>query len=762
MNIDRKLVKFTLTFILGIVIGYYTNLSYFTVLAIFICVSILMLALFHKVLPIILVIFALCFGVLWTDINTPNLDYLAKWQNKDVEITGIINPVTLGEGKYIVKLEKINGKDFKGNKLLVQIKNNNLEYFWGDKIKLKGRLYSLRMRTNPGGFSEEKYWSLKGVSGRFITFSKGKLLERNEGFLNFAYKIREKVKKKIKENFGDKESGIILGLILGDKTYMDPGDYENFQKIGVAHVFAVSGLHVGYVLLIYWFLSRILKTARLTNLIMVFFLLSSYSLLTGFTPSVVRASAMAFFVMLGTYFLRYKDFYTMLSSAALIILLFNPLELFSPSFQLSFLTTWGLVYFYPIAQEIFCRIPSIIKNILAVTFAAQVSSLPISIYYFNTISLFAPLMNIIIVSLFSLIVPLLFFTLAITFIANFLAEPFILFISFFLNVIVGTVNGVINYFPWGCSYLKHPHLYMIVVYYFLLIVLREIKWIREKVPRVFRVKLGIISVILLTILILPISKDLNLTFLDVGQGDSCVINSLNQEKIIIDGGPGEDTLFNYLKYLGTNKVALVILSHPDYDHINGLYKVLDSLKVGLLLVPPDVEENKELKRLKDIARNKGTKIVEAYQGINLSLRDGINLKVLSPDRKKIGGLNVNDASLVLTLTYGKEDILFTGDIENEGIKRVLEVFSDIEVMKIPHHGSKGSYLDEFYQKTSPELAIISVGRNNNYGHPHSLVIDNLMKRDTDILRTDKDGAIMLKVKKDKIYCSKMLKSNIEF
>lgn len=751
MNIDRKIMQFTLIYILGIILGYQLVSFYILLLTGFFLI-LAVVVIYQEPTRAVIILLAFTLGIVMVGMHNEVDESLRPFENETVEVTGQVKPKLVGKGRYILQLESINKTKLKDKPLLlVQFRKDNEESLaWKDTVRLRGSLKALEIGTNPGEFSEKKYWNKQKVNQKLFVLGPVELLKQDQGVFAKSYYVREKIYNQISRLFPEKQSGIILGVILGDKGSLDEHYYDLFQKMGIAHIFAVSGLHVGCILAAYFLASRFLYFPKILNLVIAMLLLAFYSLITGLSPSVIRASIMGLLVLCATNLLRYKDIYTIISTSALIILLLKPLALFSVSFQLSFITVWGLVYFRPIAQEIFCHFPSKVQKTMSIPVAAQIASLPIVVYYFNLASFIAPLINVLIVGLVSLLVPFLIVTILLSFISPLLVSPLVFFINFLLDGIMVFSDVSMKVFSNSYRYLPSPPIIGILVYYLTLAFFREYKVIKRYLAKKTRIITSVILIVSLLLLIIPINRGMIITFLDVGQGDSCVIQSKGGKKIVIDGGIGHITLFNYLKHIGTNKVDLLVLSHPDADHINGLFKVLESLTVNTLLVPPDAYNNDALKELKSIAKGKKTKIIEGKEGMKINLSNKLELDIIAPNPRHLNALDVNNASLVFTCTYENLKILFTGDVENKGIEKLSPLLKEVEIIKVPHHGSNSSDLSELYDKTQPDMAIVSAGRNNRYNHPHPEIVQKLNKRKIKTLRTDESGAIILKARNDKI------------
>jgi competence protein ComEC len=396
----------------------------------------------------------------------------------------------------------------------------------------------------------------------------------------------------------------------------------------------------------------------------------------------------------------------------------------------------------------FSFLPDKIARVLAVPIAAQMASIPITLYHFNTLSLLAPLMNLFVVPIVSILVPLLFISLFLAFIWITIAQPFIFLAGGIAYILAAFIDYFTYLFTDGHIYLARPPLIFIAFYYLVLIGLREKKKVKF---------LGIIALVIFLFLgMIPRSMYLEVAFLDVGQGDGAVLKTPRNQFVVIDGGPGTTTISQYLRYQGANKVALVILSHPDADHINGLYQVFKDFKVETLLIPPDVSGSQELEELKLMAQKRRTKIIEGGDGLVLKLRPEVTFQVLHPDVKDVKFLDTNNASLIVNCSYGQQDFLFTGDVDKEIIEQVLPLDRKIEVIKIPHHGSRGSYTAKIYKEIKPQVAVISAGRANRYGHPHVEVLGGLEEEKIKIYRTDQQGAVIFSTDGKKLKVRTML------
>ncbi|MBU2109914.1 MBL fold metallo-hydrolase [Patescibacteria group bacterium] len=245
------------------------------------------------------------------------------------------------------------------------------------------------------------------------------------------------------------------------------------------------------------------------------------------------------------------------------------------------------------------------------------------------------------------------------------------------------------------------------------------------------------------------SRDgLLVVFLDVGQGDAIFIEAPNGNQVLIDGGPNKAVLRQLSKIMPfyDRSIDMIIESHPDSDHINGLVEVLRRYKVGLVMESGVVNDNQAYKSIQEIIEEKGIQKVLARRGTRINFGDGIYMDIMFPDRD-VSGLETNMASVVARLVYRESEFLFTGDSPRSIEQYLVSIGKEnlqSDILKISHHGSDTSTSEMFLGYVDPEYAVISVGKDNKYGHPRQEVLDLLNQFDVKILRTDESGTIKIK------------------
>ena len=632
---------------------------------------------------------------------------------------------------------KINNYNIDGNKLTIEFNNlrgtyyfeteEDLRYFksnynLGDIIKVKGTLEVPNNNTIPNTFNYKKYLYHKKINYilKIDNFSK---LKDNK---NILLKIKNDILKRIENT---KHNNYLYAFILGKSSYIDNERYNNYKINGVTHLFALSGLHVslfsGIILLI---LNKLKLNEKLSFIITSMFLIF-FSFIASFTPSILRATI--FFILSSLN----KIYYTFIKPKNILFLTFsilifkNPFYIFDTGFILSFTIT----YFILLLNESI-TIKDNIKSILIISLLSFLSSLPIIInlsYEINIIGfinniLFIPLVTNIIFP-FSIIVIII---------------PKLSFILFILTNIMEFISKYSSNLLNITIYFQRLNYFEIIIYYILLIV--SIKKSKK-----------VIFILFIFILILYIKpsfdKDTYVYFIDVSQGDSTLIVTKNNKSILVDTGgklnykndnwKQKNKEFNlmassiipFFKSIGLKKIDYLLITHGDADHAGYSIELLNNYKVM----------NKYT--------NKGRKN-SLEKKINISSLESKYLKI---DDIEIYSLNdsiynnENKDSLVLLFKIYNYKFLFMADADKEVEKNIIEKYNlkNIDVLKVGHHGSKTSTDESFINEITPKYSIISVGKNNKFGHPNIETLNTLKK--SKILRTDELGTIKITLNKNK-------------
>ena len=681
--------------------------------------------------------------------------------------------------EYKIETEKINNIKLK-KKFILLTKNKEIEY--GNKIKLEGTYIKPSKSRNYRGFDYSNYLKTENIYGTIEQNGKIELIkEKNINyFFIILYKVKNKIIKNINNKFPEETRGVFLGILLGDKNSIEEDVRQNFADSSLSHILAVSGTHISYVVICISVLFKKLKLNKNIRKVLTSLVLFMYLYLVDFSVSATRAVIMSTIVIMQMLFYRKQDTITTIAFSSIIILINNPYSILNIGFLLSYGGTIGIILFVnkistESKEDFFQRFKSYLKDICIVTISAQTIIMPIIIYYFNTIS-FTFIISNIIASL--IIGPIIMIGLVIIAISFFKIPIISLIIRFYniLIVILVKTADIISKIPMSKIYLKTPTTLEIIFYYsvvFLIALLIYIKKSNRKFIKktiqidIYNLKnffinnrnkvlifISIVSLISITSIKIP--KELKINFIDVGQGDSCLITTPQNKKVIVDSGGsesydvGKNVLLPYLLDKRITKIDYIMISHFDTDHCKGFEYVLENLKVKNVIISKQSETSENFKQIMKIIRKKRINLIVVQKGSKIKIDNFTTVDIISPHSENIAD-NMNDNSIVAKLEAYNFSILFTGDasekIEKELIKEKINLKSDI--LKVSHHGSKTGTSEEFLKSVKPKIALIGVGENNKFGHPTKDVIKRLTENKIKIYRTDTDGEIRIKIKKSK-------------
>ena len=629
-------------------------------------------------------------------------------------ITGqIINKKILEDE---IELE-IKGKE----KVIIKTKEN---YNIGDLVELKGKIELPNKNTIPNLFNYKNYLKSKNIN---ITIKPTsiKLLKQNK---KIKYKIKENIINYI-EKYKTKE--YLKTFILGDNSNLEKNILTSYQTNGISHLFAVSGMHLSlFSNILLLILKKINKNETINHLIIIIFFIF-FAFLTNYAPSILRALILYILTTLNKQLnLNIKTIYLLIIDL-IILLLYNPFYIYNIGFIYSFIITASLI----ITSKIINKQKQYIKKILLTSTISFITSIPISINNFHEINIISPITNLIFVPLISLIIfPLSLLTLLIKPLDNILLIATKILENLSLLIEKLKINIILSHIPW----------YMIIIYYITIIIF--IKGLEQKQIKKL---LPLILIIVIHTNIKNMSTITRITSLDVGQGDSTLIE-LNNKNILIDTGgrPNSSTslvlnkTIPYLKSLGIKKIHYAVLTHGDFDHMGEAINLVNNFKVEKVIFNcgPYNDLEKELIKVLD---KKKIKYYSCIKELNIN-----NNKLYFLQTKVYD--NENDNSNVIYTELDGYKFMFMGDASITTEKEIMSIYNlpNIDVLKVGHHGSKTSSGKEFINEINPKYSIISVGKNNRYGHPNKETLDNLVN--SKIYRTDLDGSIMFKIKNNKL------------
>ena len=550
-------------------------------------------------------------------------------------------------------------------------------------------------------------------------------------------------------------SGFLTAELTGDKSAMDDGDYLAMQETGLAHLFAVSGLHCAFLVTLLALL--ISRRQRLLCAVTIPLLLF-YMVMVGMSPSVVRACIMQIFLLIAPLFRRGSDPLTSLAAALLVILLCNPFAAASVSLQLSFSATLGMVLLSPRLYKLLtgwykgkCRplrtaLCFVAAN-LSATLSAVVFTAPLTAWYFRIFVLVAPLSSLLAVPAAGWSFMAAFVTVLLGFVWLPLAS-LLGWISWALvRYILWIANGMMSW-RYHAVYFTNPYL----IYWLLFLYAVFIGCAATPDGKRKYLLASALSVLTLTAAIWVNRQDyqygvLTALTLDVGQGESVILTS-DGETALVDcgssnsykdpGGLAADTLHS----MGVRELSAVVVTHYHADHTNGLYEVLRRIPVQTIYLPDIEDEYGVRERLVSLAEEKGAQVTYVTKETADTLGDTV-LTIYPPVQS---GGDLNELGLTALASTGDFDLLITGDMSGSTEKKLVETYAlpDIEVLVVSHHGSRYSSNIRFLKSVTPEAAVISVG-DNNYGHPSEETLQRLLAVGADIWRTDQQGTIRITV-----------------
>ncbi|MFG6114267.1 DNA internalization-related competence protein ComEC/Rec2 [Halobacillus sp. MO56] len=605
--------------------------------------------------------------------------------------------------------------------------------------------------TNPGEFDYRDYLRNKGITSQIIINETTQMTCRGSSWLASLYEQRKKLLTEYEENLPDDAFAWLKGLVFGDTDDLDKMNIDLFRRWNLSHLLAISGLHIGLMIGLFLFVfyrSGIITVEKSFWVLLLF--LPLYALFAGGAPSVLRAVTMA---LLGMLIIKLKLQIRILDVLSLLMISFlivNPFYFYHLGFQFSFLVTFAIV----LSNTWFKRTASKLFLLLQVSLLSQLIILPLQLfnfYQFNPLSVF---INLVYVPYFSFfVIPFMvflsLFTLFVPGLAFIGAEIFLVIHGFSLAVL-RHVDAYL-YYPWVIG--KITPLFGIGYYMLLGFMMARLEKGEER--KAFYAAILVVSVLMLYSLKPYLSKEGTITMLDIGQGDSIVVELPYRKGVfLIDAaGPSsfsknqkriaENIIGPFLHAKGISEIDAIFLSHEDSDHIGSAPYVIEQFHVKKLVTSIYFQFSDELQAKVSEAE---LPVVQVKGGEKLIL-NGQSFGVLNPVKDFA---DTNDNSLVMQASFGANTWLFTGDISVEVEDELLDVFPglQIDVLKVAHHGSNTSSSQKFLKSLNVKMALISSGRNNRYGHPHQTIIETLGQQDISILRTDLQGAIQYKYTED--------------
>ncbi len=738
-----------------------------------------------------------CLGCLslshWVTPSLPEND-ISRYANQRYQhICGYVStlPRILGNRqKFMLIPESLgNGHKKVSGRLRVTASVNEKIPSPGDRICFSGKIRSIRNFSNPGGFDYERYMAFQSI--HCTTYArKGSLRitghEEKSSFRSSLESFRSRIARMIREQSSGDAQSLLLALLIGDKSGISHELRDKFVRSGIAHLLAISGLHMGMISFISFFIFRTIgyriprippsdavqKTAAFLSL----FPLLTYGMISGLSPATQRAMMMVSLCIAAFVLNHEQESSNTLAGAALLILILHPPTLFSISFQLSFAAVWWIIFafsgdFFPpfrfksrILGTAFPYLSAALKS----SFFAILGTMPLSMYYFHQFSIAGLAANLLFIPLIAfLVLPAGLFGVFLFLLSPDMAAYAIQSSAFFLDLSLKCLP-LFTDIPLTAMKTFGPTVLEIFLFYMLL-------WSactlfpaagRNGKFRKYALPVLTVSLILLagdTAYWLHTrfgSKALRITVLDVGQGSAVLAEFPGGKTMLIDGGGfydnkafdmGAAVVAPFLRQKKIMTLDYMLLSHPESDHMNGLLYIAQHFRVKELWYSGIRAEGSNYRRFMEIVRQKQIHFPDFQTLPRSRMIRGVKAEILWPPRnltemrKKEKWLHKeNNTSLVLRLSFSGHSFLFPGDIEIRAEKELLKIHGKklaSTVLLAPHHGCASSNSPAFVRQVNPEILIISAGWQNRFRCPPAKVIKAYTALGCRILRTDRDGAL---------------------
>ncbi|MEK4386603.1 DNA internalization-related competence protein ComEC/Rec2 [Solibacillus sp. FSL W7-1464] len=635
----------------------------------------------------------------------------------------------------------------------------------GTSFIVTGEQVSPAFPAHRYGFSMARYLQSENARG-IIEIQQLQFFRQNKNFMQPIYEQRFRLKRHIEETFPPSLAAEAQALLIGFQENVDEQLNRAYQKLGITHLFAISGLHVALVSLLFFQLMLRLGIRREVATVFLLILLPLYAVLAGGAPSIWRAVSVVELIMLAQYFRWKIPMDDALSLSFVVFVLVEPGAVFQVGFQLSYLATYSLVY----SRRILSRHSNFWLQSFYITFVCQILVYPLLLFHFYEISLSSFIANIFFVPLFSfLILPINLFALMLTFlpfpfdsILFFIYEPLRTALTNFILFIQQPIVQMWN--PGKPSIMWLLFLYSSVFFTFYLL------------DRQAPVKKIIFALVLPAFIfhIQPfLQSDLKIAFVNVGQGD-CIVIELPRRKsvIVIDAGGllrfeqekwkerkspfevGRQVVVPYLKGRGIQTIDTFVLSHADADHVEGAEEVLREVLVIEVHVTPGSLNKPVMNDFLHELEKTRTKLVEKMAGHKWKIGE-TTFEYLWPLETEYEG---NNDSLVLFVKHQALRALFTGDLEQEGERELIRLYNgklrNIDLLKAGHHGSKTSSIEEFLTVTNSKFAVFMAGEHNRYNHPHIDVVNRFEEKNIPYAITGLEGTIEITISENQMYIEK--------
>ena len=677
------------------------------------------------------------------------------------------NAPTISGGDFSKKTTEKESYSMAGDKrVMVTLREDFLPKI-GQYVLVAGVIADFDRAKNPGEFDSKLYYAGQGICLQMFEGDVQVQGSNYNRFLEHLWQIKERCKSILTEKLGQRQGSVLATILLGSKESLDAEMKSLYQQSGISHILAISGLHISLVGMgIYKLLRRLYVPVWLAALIGIAGVIL-FGIFTDAGASAYRAAGMFIIRMLGIMLKRSYDMLTSLGVLMALMVLQNPLYLYDVGFWLSFGAMVGIGCIYPLLlgtgktrryreglAKLCYKTWRAVKESVLLSFSVTVVTLPIMCLSFYELSPYSILLNLLILPF----LPMLFVFGFLLIVASAWEVS-----TIFCVLTELVLNGYSALADWSlrlpCSrvVVGGVNAYQVLFY---VMVLGILILCGKRISRQGCYKLLFIAIVSMTV---RVNFGAEICFLDVGQGDGIFMRTAAGTCYFIDGGSssqkeiGKYTLAPFLKKNGVRQIEAWIVTHPDADHCNGINDVLANgygNRVKRILMPAVADEYMDEDYLSIVMLAAEYEIPVYYlsAGVGWKEDDASFLCLNPPAPAQREGMSSNEYSLVFHLELGERSFLLTGDVEGDGEEHLVKELKErgichVDVLKVAHHGSRNSTSEAFLEALDADVAVISCGERNAYGHPHRETLERLSEDGSKVCRTDHSGAITMNAKK---------------
>lgn len=685
-----------------------------------------------------------------------NAHDLYKYEGRYVTVVGRVCEIPQDSEedenvRYVIDVRKVNNEKVRDKILLTS--DNKLEY--GDTVTFGGFINELPEKLNRNGFDYKKYYKKLGIFFKSysseVKLSDEVIKDYSPYAINNSFK--NSISKLIDKHYKGDYNAIMKAVLIGDKKEFSDDFDKILTKTGTKRYFYSSYLHIMLLMSLMTLVLGIFK--KKTRDILTVFLLIIYAFANANNTVSVRLAVMIAVIIFTKSKFGRKYYPDIVGITLLAVGAANPIMLFDAGFVMSVLSAIMIYYFYDCVHGKlkFIHI-KYIRRLFAIGIICTIGLLPVSAYFFGAVSIYSIVLSIIMlpcVTVIMVLAPILLVMLAVFNTAPLFKQAvdcvlFILKLVPTISYKLGLVSHTV----------AKPNLLLLIIY--TLAVASGVKYIKKKNSQM-RIAIFVAAALMTSYVIGEVisTNNVEITFVNVGQGDGAVIQAPYRFNVLIDGGggnsysdynPGEKVYLDYLETEGITKADSAFVSHYHQDHVQGIIAAMENIKVRNLFLPDNMEGSEWRAALENTARENGTTVHYISQETLLTYNNGMTIRIIPPSNKTGLSNDENDTSYVYYVEYNGFSATFTGDMSSFAEKNLIDdgKAGKTNLLKVAHHGSNTATCEEWVEKLTPEYAVISVGENNPYNLPNDDVLERL--KNAQVFRTDYDGDIKFIIHKN--------------